>query len=245
MHPLLAKQLSLDYCCSVADVEDYCNHFTVYTPLEGRRRFDGETTAFLKVAALNGKILVTGQPDAVNAVREHFGDYNGAWFMEARPMAELNEVLREFGYRIRKIHPFFISDRPVPVDIGDYEIRWYRGEEIQRFAGDKRFDAAFSFCDAAPDVIGVAALQEGKILGMAGVSADSPDLWQIGINTEPEARGRGIAPMLVGLLRNAVLEEGKLPYYGTAFSHINSQKVAIRSGFAPAWSELITDKIPK
>lgn len=245
MNPVLAKQLSLDYCCTATDVEDHSNHFTVYTPLEGRRRFDAEETCFLKAAALNGKILVTGREDVVSEVRERFADYNGSWFMEALPMAELNRILGKYGYRIHQCHPFFTAETITPVDTGDYEIRWYRGEEINQFAGDERFDAAYCFNPLAPDMIGVAALRKGSILGMAGVSADSPELWQIGINTMPEARGRGIAPMLVTLLKNAVLEEHKLPYYGTAFSHINSQKVAFRSGFVPAWTELITEQIPK
>ena len=75
---------------------------------------------------------------------------------------------------------------------------------------------------------------------MAGASSDSSSMWQIGINVLPEARGRQIATMLVSLLKNEVLSLGKLPYYGTAMSHIISQRVAIKSRFLPAWSELVT-----
>ncbi len=90
----------------------------------------------------------------------------------------------------------------------------------------------------------VGAFRDGKLLGMAGASADSPDLWQIGIDVLPEARGGGIGVMLVSLLRNEILREGKVPFYGAAVSHAISQSIAVRAGFVPAWAELTTRRIP-
>jgi hypothetical protein len=49
--------------------------------------------------------------------------------------------------------------------------------------------------------------------------------------------------MLVTLLKNEILEQDRLPYYGTSMSHIASQKVALGAGFVPAWAELVTDRI--
>ena len=138
---------------------------------------------------------------------------------------------------------FSSSETPSEIDASAYGIRWYRGAEIEAFRGDGRFREAFSFCPEAPDVLGVAALRGGRILGMAGASADSPTMWQIGINVEPEARGEGVASMLVGLLKNEILKSGILPFYGTAASHIASQRTALAAGFLPAWAELVTTKI--
>jgi hypothetical protein len=70
-------------------------------------------------------------------------------------------------------------------------------------------------------------------------------MWQIGININPESRERGIGKMLVTLLKNEVLKRGILPYYGTSLSHIASQKVALGSGFLPAWAELVTCRISR
>ena len=71
---------------------------------------------------------------------------------------------------------------------------------------------------------------------MAGASADSDTMWQIGINVEPGARRRGLATVLVSLLKDEILDRGILPYYGTAMSHIGSLRVAVGSGFIPAWA---------
>ena len=87
-------------------------------------------------------------------------------------------------------------------------------------------------------MIGAAALSDGKILGMAGASADSDTMWQIGIDVVPEARGQRLGVYLVSLLKNEILSRGRLPFYGTAVSHTISQTIAVRSGFRPAWAEL-------
>ena len=57
----------------------------------------------------------------------------------------------------------------------------------------------------------------------------------------PEAEGMGIGTTLVAMLKNAVLDRGVLPFYGTSVSHIASQRVAVKAGFLPAWAELITE----
>ena len=78
---------------------------------------------------------------------------------------------------------------------------------------------------------------------MAGATSDSDRMWQIGINVMPETEGMGVGSMLVTLLKNEILDLGRLPFYGTAMSHIASQKVALKAGFYPAWAELCCEKI--
>lgn len=243
MNNILCEQLARDFCCSQADVLDNKNHFTEYVPIDGRRRFQEKEECFLKLVGVNGKLLFTGQKSIIDWCREKYSDHGSEWFMEAKNLHKLNERLYQDGYQIGMVHPFFISEKTSEVDTKGYDIKWYRDQEIEQFRGDSRFPEAYSFCKTAPDIIGVAALEDGVILGMAGASMDSPEMWQIGINVEPEGRGKGIGTMLVSLLKNEILREGKLPYYGTSMGHIASQRVALGSGFVPAWAELVTDRI--
>ncbi|MBP5793063.1 MAG: GNAT family N-acetyltransferase, partial [Spirochaetaceae bacterium] len=89
-----------------------------------------------------------------------------------------------------------------------------------------------------PDELAVAALDGTQIMGMAGCSADTPKLWQIGIDVLPQYRGRGVGTTLVTLLRDAAFQRGAIPYYGTSLSNLGSWNIALSSGFVPDWVEV-------
>ncbi|WP_026658626.1 GNAT family N-acetyltransferase [Butyrivibrio sp. AC2005] len=243
MNDILCEQLSRDYCCSKADVLDDKNHFTEHSFIDGRRRYHEKEECYLKLIVINGKILFTGQKDIINWCQETYAEEGSEWFLEAKNLHRLNDRLGKDGYQIGMVHPFYITEKTSEVDTSDYEIKWYRGKEIEQFRGDSRFCEAYTFCKTAPDMVGVAAIRDGNILGMAGASMDSPLMWQIGINVEPAGRKKGIGKKLVTLLKNEILTKGRLPYYGTSMGHIASQKVALGAGFIPAWAELVTDRI--
>ncbi len=236
---ILEEQLADDYCISGEEVSDGSHHFAVWVPRSGRRRFQAEEPCFLKVCAYKNKLLFAGDPRVIDACRKAYSDSDGAWFMEPENLVGLDRMLRKYGYTVDKLHPFFIPDtiREVPKR-PEFAVRWYNGADIEQFRGDERFLKAYSFEETAPDVIGAAALSDGKILGMAGASADSDTMWQIGIDVVPEARGQRLGVYLVSLLKNEILSRGRLPFYGTAVSHTISQTIAVRSGFRPAWAEL-------
>ena len=243
MHKLLLCQLAADFCVTEADILDANHHFTVFEPHPDRRKYMEITPCILKIAVVNGKLLFTGQADVIARCRELYADANAPWFMEAPNLIRLNNELAAFGAQIKYRQSFYTCDTSATVDTKDLAIHRYTPETIAQFKGDERFEDAYGFCETAPDMLGVAALKDGQILGMAGASADSPFLWQIGINVLPEARGQGIAAMLVSLLRNDVLAAGRLPYYGTSISHLESQRVALKSGFLPAWFELVASPL--
>lgn len=245
MHPLLIRQLAADFCCTPEEVTDAQHHFTVFTPNPERRQYQEIVPCILKIAVANGKLLFTGRADVIARCRELYANANAPWFMEATNLAGLDRELAAFGARISGARPFFTPDQLIPAEAEGYTILRYRGDEIEQFRNDSRFGNAYGFCETAPDMLGVGAMKDGQLLGMAGVSADSPLLWQIGIDVLPEARGQGIAGMLVRLLRDDVLAEGKLPYYGTSTAHLASQRVALGSGFRPAWFELVAAPLEK
>lgn len=88
------------------------------------------------------------------------------------------------------------------------------------------------------DVLGVGAYEKGKLVGLAGCSADCDRMWQIGVDVLPEYRRKGIASAVTGRLALEILERGKVPFYCAAWSNLKSVRNALRSGFYPAWVEL-------
>ncbi len=88
------------------------------------------------------------------------------------------------------------------------------------------------------DVLGVGAYDKGKLIGLAGCSADCDMMWQIGVDVLPEYHRQGIAAALTSNLAMEILERGKVPFYCAAWSNIRSARNAIKSGFVPAWVEM-------
>ena len=242
MNEILKKQLAIDFCCTSEMVESGDNVFTEYVARDGRRIFK-ESECFLKVASVQGKLLATGKPDIIEWVKSRYQKENGAWFMDIENLRRLDEGMIAFGCQVGQAHPFYIATEKSEIDTKGLEIRKYIGEELEQFRGDERFDEALLFEAIPKDEIAIAAYRDGEILGMVGVTSDSPLMWQIGINVMPNAEGLGIGTMLVGLLKNEILDMGRLPFYGTSMSHIASQRVAYNAGFYPAWAELYCEKV--
>ena len=88
------------------------------------------------------------------------------------------------------------------------------------------------------DVLGVGAYDGGRLIGLAGCSADCDEMYQIGIDVLPEYRRQGIAATLTSRLALEVLALGKVPFYCAAWCNVRSVRNAVRCGFSPAWVEL-------
>jgi len=88
------------------------------------------------------------------------------------------------------------------------------------------------------DVLAVGAYDGGKLVGLAGCSADADKMWQIGVDVLPEYRRNGIAAAVTSRLALEILERDKVPFYCTAWSNIRSVRNAVKCGLIPAWAEM-------
>jgi len=61
------------------------------------------------------------------------------------------------------------------------------------------------------------------------------EVWDIGVDTLPEYRGRGLAGYLVKELALETEKRGKVAGYNTWSANIASTKVALNTGFYPVW----------
>ena len=82
------------------------------------------------------------------------------------------------------------------------------------------------------------AYDHGRLIGLAGCSADCEAMYQIGIDVLPAYRRKGIAAALTSKLALEIIALGKVPFYCAAWSNLKSVRNAIKCGFRPAWVEL-------
>lgn len=87
-------------------------------------------------------------------------------------------------------------------------------------------------------MVATVASRAQQIIGIAAASADSDELWQIGVDVIESERRAGIGRALVSQVTSLVLDQGKIPYYSAAVSNIASRSLAIGLGYWPAWTEV-------
>ncbi|MBR4760693.1 MAG: GNAT family N-acetyltransferase [Lachnospiraceae bacterium] len=237
-------QLSHELNCDPDDFLKEENVITTPIVHEGRRRFSDQAY-FLQMATFGGNAVISANEALHPWLYEWVKDKKGFWLFEQHNFFELETQLRKHGFKMAQTHHMFLPD-PGPSDMNtDLQIKWLEQEDISQYYGKPEFSNALcdKFYPQRPDVLAVVALDRDVIMGMAGCSADAPKMWQIGIDVLPAYRGRGIAKILVSLLKDEVFRRGALPYYGTSLSNLASWKTALACGFIPTWIEVESREI--
>ena len=238
---ILEEQLARDYDCSIADVQSTANIFRPMRRREDARPNVGEDCKF-KLAVYKEKLLVMAEEQILDWCREAFGDSKGTWLSEPMSLISLHQKLQEYGQSLADAHHFYIPADKQAATPRTWDVKWYEKEDIEIFRGDERFGEAILFDDKTPDMLAVCAVEGETILGMAGATRDSERMWQIGVNVTPEGQGKGIGTYVISLIKERLLKQGIVPYYATVESHIKSQKVALQSGFVPAFYEIFSEE---
>jgi RimJ/RimL family protein N-acetyltransferase len=207
-----------------------------------RERIDLHDSKMFNMLSIFGISVTSCEPNLFDWVQDEIMKKQANWIFDFYMLRKIDQKLYTFGHEIDQVLLHYL---PNPEKIKTYDsesIKWFDENEIMQFKGDIRFDEAFCFNPEAPDFLGVALYENDQIIGMAGVSKDSENLYQIGINVDPSYRHQGIGTKLVSLLTKRLLDKGIVCFYKTSISHTNSSRVAINSGYFLAWVELTTKK---
>lgn len=150
----------------------------------------------------------------------------------------LNDAIAPFGLRICHMAEYFLPDVAAVQELPcEYELRVLHQEDFAELYLPQWSNA---LCEKRRhlDVLGVGAYDDGKLIGLAGCSADCDEMYQIGVDVLPEYRRQGVASAMTSRLALEILALDKVPFYCAAWSNIKSVRNAIRSGFRPAWVEI-------
>ena len=188
-----------------------------------------------------GNIVASCRKDLIPDVEAFVnGQEHSYRCFEPPALYDLNRILRKADAAVRWIHICYLPDYeqifrtelPCP-----YETRELHPEDFGELYVPEWGNALCSDRKEL-DMLGVGAYDAGKLIGLAGCSADCADMWQIGIDVLPEYRRKGVAAALTNQLARAVFERGKVPFYASAWANIRSMRNGLRSGFRPAWAAL-------
>ena len=242
----LLLQLSVDYNCTPADLQAGENVITVSALREGRRSYT-PGKPFLEMVTLGRGTVMMADECLHGFLHDLVRNTEGHRLFELGNLIRLNKELARYGYQMAPTHHMFLPCCETEADVR-CKVKWLYGSEINPFYGNPQFPNAIAYpepCPVRPDRMAVLAVDGDAIMGMAGCSEDAPHWQQIGIDVLPAYRSRGIGSCLVTLLKNRIIETGDVPFYGTAAANVQSQNIAFRSGFRPAWVETEAVKTEK
>ena len=171
-------------------------------------------------------------------VRDYISKYPVVDCFEPPHLHVLNDALQNRGARVCFMAEYFLPDLQILHALPcAFELRLLQQPDFADLY-TKQWGNALCEARRELDVLGVGAFFEGKLVGLAGCSADCETMWQIGIDVLPEYRRKGIASALTSRLAVEILKRGKVPFYCCAWSNIKSARNAVKSGFRPAWVEM-------
>lgn len=236
MMNIVYNQLSIDYNCNPHDFLSNEFLFTVAEKVEGRRALPFIEPR-LEIVTFGKGLVINSSSNIINYVKKQF--------LDKSKLEIMNSSL------IKSFNPYYLPDLNTIMsitsnyDINGYEFKIIQKNEIKYFYKYKYLHNALQYDmnSERPEILGVIAYKNNQLIGIACASEDSSTMWQIGVDVLPEFRGNGIAVKLVNLLACECLKMDIVPYYTTDIGNINSQKVAIKSGFFPAWSHCFRTRL--
>lgn len=231
IYMIAVNQLAIDYNCSPDDFTKEGVIFTEAQKLEGRREMPFSEPR-LEVITMGRSTIVNASKLIMPRIKELF---------EGKSRYEILTSPLVFG-----VNPYYLPDTGSLRNITSSNYRFQLIDtNIQDYYKYKEFKNALQYDHASkrPEVLAAIAYNHEELAGIACASADSNTMWQISVDILPAYRGKGIAVNLVNMLTIETLNRGIVPYYTTDCGNINSQKVAVKCGYIPAWSHCFRTRL--
>ncbi|MDR1329139.1 MAG: GNAT family N-acetyltransferase [Oscillospiraceae bacterium] len=230
-------QIAIDMSCAASDFSAGEN-IVVVSRADERASAYLDLPLFCALISYGGNIVASVDGRIEDFARRHIASMTTSDIFGPRGCRALDSELRQYGYTVEWMAEYWLPDterlRPLPCA---YETRVLERGEFEDLY-QLPWSNALSKKRPHLDTLAVAAYDGGELIGLAGCSADSAELRQIGIDVLPEYRRRGVASALTSRIAVEIIERGNVPYYGCAWSNIGSAANAVKSGFRPAWVHL-------
>ena len=235
------RQTAVDYSCSEEDLRRDTNVIVESKPSASASRYLS-VPHLCALVSYGGNVVAACRKDLIPEVAAFVNSQEKTYrCFETPQIYSLNKVLAKAGAQVTWMHNFYLPD-PDAVFGAElpcaFETRVLHPEDFRNLYVPE-WSNALCADRKELDMLGVGAYDGERLVGLAACSADCPEMWQIGIDVLPEYRRRGIASALTNRLAREIFACGKIPFYAAAWSNIRSIKNGLRSGFRPAWVELI------
>lgn len=235
-------QSAIDSNCCMEDFINTKNKMVISVKSTNARKYL-ELPFYCDLTSYGNNIVASVSEELVETVSEYIEKYPLEHCFETPNLHILIEKLKPFDLNICFMAEYFLPDMDSLQPLScKYETKIMEPED---FAGYYLPEWSNALCEKRKqlDKLAVGAFNNGKLIGLAGCSADCDTMWQIGIDVLPDYRREGIASSLTSLLALETLKRNKVPFYCCAWSNIKSVRNAVKSGFRPSWVQVTAKKI--
>lgn len=235
------QQSAIDSNCSPEDFSKKENIVVISGVNEKARRYL-QLPFVCDLTTYGSNIVASVSEDLKEDVTDYINTYDGCHCFETPNLHVLMEKLRPKGLDICFMAEYFLPDMNILRALAcDFEMKVLEKDD---FADCYRPEWGNALCESRKhlDMLAVGAFDNGKLIGLAGASADCDTMWQIGVDVLPEYRKKGIAAAITSRLACEIVKRDKVPFYCCAWSNIASVRNAVKSGFRPAWVQVTAKK---
>lgn len=231
------KQSAFDSGCKPEDFLSFDNKIIISKNNSNARKYL-KLPFLCDLTSYGNNIVASVSYELEPLVKEYINKFSIEHCFETPNLHYLMEKLRPLNMNICFMAEYFLPDvtKLKPIEC-PYETKVLKSEDFKDLYLPEWSNA---LCEARKnlDVLGVGAYHNGKLIGLAGSSADCDTMWQIGIDVLPEFRRQGVASAITNRLALEILNRGIVPFYCCAWSNIKSARNAIKSGFVPSWVQM-------
>jgi GNAT superfamily N-acetyltransferase len=240
------KVLTVDFACEERDFDEEGINIRQAREISGRRRFP-LPEKFLAVVTMGTGVIICCSASRLRWAKANLGQLERDKIFDISTIARVQNYVSRDHQEIRLELKFIcIREAFRPYAPGkDIKLNPIEGEHLQKFYKNNLFLNALGYADnpERPHMVAVVASCGGETAGVAAATADCDLMWQIGVDTLPVYRQRGIAKATVSALTEILLSKAILPYYSTRFFNIASRRTALSLGYFPAWVELYSREL--
>ena len=231
------EQSAIDLSC---EPEDFCsggNKVVISRRNEMAHKYL-ELPFFCQLVSYGNNVVASVSEDFAPFAGQYINRYGAVRCFETPALLALNDELMKYGHKVCFMARYYL---PVPERIEkpdcQYELRVMEKNEFEKYYLPQ-FGNAICKEHSERDVLAVGAFDSGKLVGLAGASADCETMWQIGVDVLPEYRRQSVASAVTSRLAYEIIARDKIPFYCAAWSNIASARNAAKCGFRPAWVEM-------
>ena len=244
----VAATLAAEACCDPSVLHTGGVHLSELSPDRAanplRRRYPVRAED-LHIVTMGTGVVVSATPRWIPWVTKLFCNLEPDEAFSPRVLGEVSRRVSRQAFRLHGPYPYNVTSNQdwrhletpsgYAIDLGGAELSEQLNPAFWPNVISPRAPA-----QGRPNVVTAVAIRGEEVVGAAAASTDSDALWQIGVDVQPEHRGRGLGAVLTSRVAGAVLARGKVPFYGSRVDNIASRRTAHSAGFYPSWVEVYT-----